>query len=364
MATAIHRMHNFNAGPAALPLSVLEQAKAEFTDFQGLGMGVMELSHRSKAYMGVQASAEARVRRLMGLGDEFAVLFLQGGASQQFAMVPMNLSIQGKLNGYVVGGEWGKKALAEAKKLGPAVELASSAGTKHDRVPGPIAVNQDLAYVHLTTNNTIEGTQHRALPQLPAGMPWVLDASSDVMSGPIDMSQVGLIYAGAQKNLGPSGVTLVVVRRDLLTRGDANTTPAIFRYSTHAEADSLYNTPPTLAIYLLDLVLAWVEAEGGLPGMAERAHSKASRLYGVIDAFPEVFEGHAQPDSRSRMNVVWRLKDAAREADFLAGAKAEGFEGLAGHRSVGGLRASIYNAVEPASVEALAQFMEAFGKKA
>lgn len=364
MATAIHRVHNFNAGPAALPLAVLEEAQRHWTNFQGTGMGVMELSHRSKAYMAVQASAEARVRRLMGLGEEWAVLFLQGGASQQFAMVPMNLSVEGQLSGYVVGGEWGKKALAEAKKWGPAVELASSAATKHDRLPGPIAAGGELAYVHLTTNNTIEGTQHRSLPRLPEGLPWVLDASSDVMSHPLDLSQVGLLYAGAQKNLGPSGVTLVLVRKELMQRVDANRVPAIFRYTTHAEADSLYNTPPTLAIYLLDLVLAWVEEQGGLPAMARRAEAKAARLYGVIDAFPEVFEGHAQPEARSQMNVVWRLKEAAREADFLAGAKQEGFEGLAGHRSVGGLRASIYNAVEPASVEALAQYMEAFARRA
>lgn len=356
-------VHNFNAGPAVLPRAVLEQAQAELLDYKGRGMSILEMSHRSKEYEAVNTSAETRFKALLGLGDGYRVLFMQGGASAQFALVPMNFLPAGAVADYIVTGAWGEKAVEEAGRVGQVRVAASTAAGGFKTLPAPdaIALSEGAAYVHLTTNETIQGVQWADLPDLGRA-PLVADMSSDILSRPLDATRFALIYAGAQKNIGPAGVTAVVISQALLERGRADP-PAIFSYKTYAKNNSLYNTPPAFAVYLLDLVLAWIEAAGGLEAMAVRNTRKAALVYGAIDRSGGFYRGHAALEARSLMNVTFRLPDEALEKQFVAEAQAAGMVGLAGHRSVGGIRASIYNALEEASCAALAGFMDEFVRK-
>jgi phosphoserine aminotransferase len=356
------RVHNFGAGPASLPLSVLERVQAEMLDYAGTGMSVMEMSHRSQAFEGIIEQAEADLRALLGTGSsDHAVLFLQGGASLQFAMVPANLRPGGASADYLVSGHWSQAAVKEAEKSGSVRVAATSEATGFDRVPaaGETPLDPRAAYLHFTSNNTIYGTQWREAPEPPAGVPLVCDASSDALSRPVPLERYGVLYAGAQKNLGPAGVTLVVIRKDLLERTPAGL-PAVLDYRHMAKSRSLYNTPPTFAIYVVGLVLQWLRGEGGLEAAARRAEARAALLYRAIDESGGFYRGHARKQSRSLMNVTFRLPDEELEKAFLAEAEAEGLSGLKGHRSVGGLRASIYNACPLAAVEALAAFMGEF----
>lgn len=359
MAIPSGRVFNFGAGPAVLPVEVLEEAQRDLLLYPGAGMSVLEMSHRSRAFEEIIRKAEADVRDLADIPGEYRVLFLQGGASLQFAMVPMNLLPPTGTADYLVTGAWGRKALAEADRLGRVAVAASTEPEGFTRVPTPaeLRLTPGAAYLHFTSNETIHGVQFTEEP--PAGdTPLVCDASSDLFSRPIDVRRYGLIYAGAQKNLGPAGVTLVIVREDLLGRAPA-TLPAMLRYATHAAEGSLYNTPPTFAIYLLGLVMAWLRRQGGLAAMGERNARKAAMLYAEIDR-TGFYRGHARPEYRSRMNVTFRLPSEALETRFVERATAEGLEGLKGHRSVGGLRASIYNAFPEAGVAALVDFMREF----
>jgi len=362
--TTARRTHNFGAGPAALPVDVLEKAQAELLDFGGTGMSVLEISHRSAAFEGIIQRAEADLRTLVGLGADHAVLFLQGGASLQFAMVPSNLRAEGASADYVLSGHWSKAALKEAQKAGRARAAGSTEASDFDRVPaqGELDLDPGAAYLHFTSNNTIYGTQWSIDPEPPPGVPLVCDASSDVLSRPIDVARYGLLYAGAQKNLGPAGVTVVVVRKDLLERTPGGL-PAMLDYRLMAENRSLYNTPPTFAIYVVGLVLEWLKGLGGLAAVAKRNEAKAALVYGEIDGSGGFYRGHAQPGSRSRMNVTFRLPSEDLEKAFLKEAQPLGLDGLKGHRSVGGLRASIYNACPVESVKALADFMADFRKR-
>ncbi|MAB89037.1 MAG: 3-phosphoserine/phosphohydroxythreonine transaminase [Planctomycetes bacterium] len=353
------RPHNFNAGPAILPLGVMEEVRESLLDTNETGLSVMEWSHRSPDYDAVRGDVEERLFRLLGLEADhgFRLLLLQGGASLQFAMVPMNLA-RGRQGAYVLTGAWAKKALAEAKRLGLGEEAWSGAETNFNRLPseGDWAEPDACAYVHLTSNNTIFGTQYKQLPRTEA--PLVIDMSSDILSGPIDMDRVGLIYAGAQKNLGPAGVTVVLVREDLLGRTPEGL-PAYLDYRAHLKADGIYNTPNTFGVYLMGRVLAWIERHGGLDGMARRNGDKARVLYDEIGR-TGFYRTTADVDSQSLMNVTFRLPSEDLEKQFVQEAKSSGFVGLKGHRSVGGCRASIYNACPPESVQALVSFMQEF----
>ena len=351
------RVHNFNAGPAALPVSVLEQIQTELLDFGGSGMSIMELSHRSKTFDAQRERAETGLRGLLGVSDDFDVLFLQGGATLQFSMAPMNLLADNSSHAdYLTSGTWGVKALAEAKKAGHAREAGTSKGAGFRRVPAEFDLDSSAKYVHLTSNETIEGVQWRDLPDT-SNVPIVADMSSDILSQPLDMNRFGLIYAGAQKNIGPSGVTVVIVRRDWVAPHPS--LPIMLDYATHAKNDSLYNTPNTFGIYIIGLVCEWIENLGGLQAMKTRNAEKAALLYDAIDA-SDFYSGFADKNSRSQMNVTFRLPDEELEARFAAEATRANMIGLKGHRSVGGIRASIYNAVELSSVEALVEWMREF----
>jgi phosphoserine aminotransferase len=363
------RIHNFNAGPAVLPLAVLERAQRELIDYpaggKGTGMSIMEHSHRGKAYEACHNDAIARLRRLVGIGDDFEVLFLQGGASLQFAMVPMNFLPPGKSADYVVTGSWAQKALQEAGRVGK----ARAAADVHvegvcKRIPEQKELDLDAsaAYVHLTSNNTIFGTQWHAWPDV-GQVPLVVDMSSDFLWKPIEMDRFAMIYAGAQKNVGPSGLVVAIVKKSLLA-GARKDIPTILRYATHVENNSLYNTPNTWGIYVMGLVLEQLEALGGLPAMEEANREKAALLYDTFDAEPDFFRSPVDRAARSTMNVVFRLPSEDLEKRFLKEAEHKGFEGLKGHRSVGGCRASIYNACPRASVEALVHFLHDFRKTA
>ncbi len=372
------RIMNFNAGPAALPLAALERAKAELIDFAGSGMSVMEHSHRGKEYEKVHDEAIALLRELLSIPDTHEVLFLQGGASQLFAQIPMNFLVEGAVADHVVTGAWGEKALAEARGVANAVgadaRVACSTGTgegkekSYVRVPLPSELNPTprAAYLHLTSNETIHGVEYDVDPSRPfpaaGGAPLVADMSSDFLWRKFDVSRFGLVYAGAQKNIGPSGVVVVVVSKDLVARGRKDI-PKIFQLRTHAENRSLYNTPPTFGVYMVRNVLAWLKGEGGLAAIEARNRSKAAKLYAVIDGNAAFYRCPVERQSRSVMNVVFRLPSEDREEAFVAEAKKRGMIGLKGHRSVGGIRASIYNAVEPAWVDALCAFMQEFAKK-
>jgi phosphoserine aminotransferase len=357
---SVETIYNFNAGPAMLPAPVLEQVQAELRDYHGRGFSIMEMSHRSAEYEAVNSEAEARFKRLVGVGADYRVLFLQGGASTQFAMVPMNFLPLGASADYLVTGAWAEKAYEEAAALGTARIAGSTMGEDYHRVPRPeeIQLDSHAAYVHLTSNETIQGIQWPAFPEV-ANRPLVADMSSDILSRPLDASKFALIYAGAQKNLGPAGVTAVLVREAWLGQAN-NKLPTMLRYTTHANNNSLYNTPPTFAVYVLGLVLQWIEKLGGLPVMAQRNAYKAQLLYDAIDQSEGFYRGHAAKESRSQMNVTFRLPTEALEKRFVVRAQAAGMIGLAGHRSVGGIRASIYNAVNPEACMALASFMEDF----
>jgi phosphoserine aminotransferase len=351
------RVYNFSAGPAILPEEVLEEARRELLDFRGSGMSVLESSHRGKEYSAVHEEARANLRSLLSLPDEYAVLFLQGGASMQFAMVPMNLLGPGRTADYTNSGAWAAKALKEARAIGNVNVAADCADDVPTRVPrvDELSLTPDAAYVHITSNETISGAQWKAFPA--TGSPLVADMSSDMLSRPFDVSQFGLIYAGAQKNLGPAGVTLVVIRKDLAEQVPDGV-PTMLRYRTHIEKDSLFNTPPCFGVYILCLVTRWI-AKTGLTALYRQNAEKAAALYAAIDG-SEFYRGTADPACRSDMNVTFRLPSEEREALFVKEAEAEGMKGLKGHRSVGGLRASIYNAFPPQGVAALVSFMQDF----
>jgi phosphoserine aminotransferase len=355
------RIYNFSAGPAVLPEPVLRKAQEAIWNIAGSGIGIMEHSHRGKVFDRIINEAEATCRSLAGIPDDYHVLFLQGGASLQFSMVPMNLLPADRTADFLLTGVWAKKAVKEAKVLGRTVHLAaSSEATNFDRIPQPdeISYSSNPAYVHLTTNNTIYGTQWKTEPAVPAGAPLVADTSSDMYSRPIDVRKYGLIYAGAQKNLGPSGVVLVIVRKALVEAGP-KTLPTMLQYRTFAADRSMYNTPPTFGIYIMGEVFKWIESQGGLAAMADRNAEKAALLYDYIDA-SDFFRGTVQPDSRSLMNVCFRAPTEELEGKFIAEATRRGLDGLKGHRSVGGMRASIYNACPRPAVEALVAFMKEF----
>ena len=351
-------IHNFNAGPAVLPAEVIQQIQAELPNYQQSGISILESSHRSKEYEALNQRAMERVKRLLGLGDSHQIGFLQGGASHQFAMLPMNILQPGRSGAYVLTGVWAEKAYEEAGRIGSAHIAASSKADNYAALPAPATwqVATDAAYVHITSNNTIYGTQWATLP--PSSQPLVVDMSSDIGSRPIDASNIALIYAGAQKNLGPAGVTVVAIHNDFLAQMHTNV-PTILRYQTHLAAQSLYNTPPVFSVYVLDLVLAWIEALG-LDNLAARNAHKAQLVYDVIDQSGGFYRGHSAVNARSQMNVVFRLPDADLEKKFLATASSHGMIGLAGHRIIGGLRASLYNALPVASAQALAQLMQEF----
>jgi phosphoserine aminotransferase len=355
------RIFNFSAGPAVLPEPVLRKAQEAIWDAEGSGIGIMEHSHRGKVFDRIRDEAEQACRDLAGIPDNYRVLFLQGGASLQFSMVPMNLLPPDRTADYLLTGVWAQKAVKEAKILGAKVHVAASGeSTNFDRIPqaSEIAYSERPAYVHITTNNTIYGTQWRSEPAVPAGVPLVADTSSDMYSRPVDVSRYGLIYAGAQKNLGPSGVVLVIVRDDLVD-GGPKTLPTMLQYRTHAAEKSLYNTPPTFGIYVMGEVFKWIQSQGGLQAMAEHNESKARLLYDYIDQ-SDFFRGTAQPDSRSLMNVCFRAPTEELENRFVAEATKRGLDGLKGHRNAGGMRASIYNACPRAAVESLVAFMKEF----
>ncbi|YCA44279.1 3-phosphoserine/phosphohydroxythreonine transaminase [Bacillus sp. JZ8] len=354
------RAHNFNAGPSALPLDVLKKAQEELIDFKGTGMSVMELSHRSKEFEDVLADAKDRLKKLMEIPDTHEILFLQGGASLQFSMLPMNFLQEGKVGAYVVTGSWSKKALKEAKNFGETVVVASTEDDSFTHIP-EVSVNtlpENTGYLHITTNNTIYGTQWHDFPDF-GDIPVFADMSSDILSKKVDVSKFAVIYGGAQKNLGPSGVTIVILRKDLLNQQNSGL-PTMLDYTTHIKANSLFNTPPTFGIYMLSLVLEWVEQNGGVEGIQKRNEEKAALLYDLMDEFPEFYTPHARKDSRSLMNVTFTMPNEELTKDFLQKAKAEGFIGLNGHRSIGGCRASIYNAVPIETCQALAQFMKSY----
>ena len=356
------RIFNFSAGPAVLPVPVLERAREEMLSLPGVGMSVMEISHRSKPFQAILDGAASGLRELMGIPEGYRVLFLQGGASLQFSMIPMNFLSPVASADYIVTGSWGKKALKEAKKQGATNVAADMADGHYTRVPSADELNLDpgAAYVHFTSNETIEGVEWKHDPEVGA-VPLVCDASSNICSRPVDVAKYALIYAGAQKNLGPSGVTVVIVREDLLaTIPDGLHT--MLDYRTHAENTSLYNTPNTWGIYILNLVGKWVKAQGGLEGMHAKNQEKAKLIYDVIDA-SDFYRGHAAPESRSLMNVTWRLPTEELEKQFVREATAAKLDGLKGHRSVGGIRASIYNAFPREGCEALASFMREFEHK-
>ena len=356
------RVYNFSAGPAMLPEAVLKQAQEELPDWHGAGASIMEMSHRGKEFVSVAADAERDVRELLGVPNNYKVLFLQGGASTQFATIPMNL-LRGKTTAdYILTGAWGKKAISDAKKYCTVNLAASSEGSKFTNIP-PFeswSLTKDAAYVHYTPNETIGGVEFHWVPDT-GDVPLVADYSSTILSRPIDVSQFGLIYAGAQKNIGPAGVTLVIVRDDLI--GDVlSTTPSVFDYAKQADADSMLNTPPTYGIYLAGLVFKWMKAQGGLAAVGTINERKANKLYAAIDE-SAFYSNPVEKTSRSWMNVPFILANADLDKEYLAGALAAGLTTLEGHRSVGGMRASIYNAMPEAGVDALIAYMADFEKR-
>ena len=360
--TTTTRVFNFSAGPAVLPLEALEQVQRDLLSLPGVGMSILEVSHRSKPFEEILAGCEADLRRLGGIPDNYRVLFLQGGASLQFSMVPMNLLTAQSSADYIVTGAWSQKAVKEAKRVGAVKIAATTEGENFARIPqqSELKLDPGAAYVHYTTNNTIFGTEFHYVPAT-GRVPLVADASSDIFSRPIDVSKYGLIYAGAQKNLAPAGVTLVIVRDDLLKR-TPTTLPTMLQYGVHADNQSMYNTPPVFAIYVMRLVLAWLLKQGGLAEIDRRNARKADKLYAAIDR-TAFYRGHAAKDSRSRMNVTFRLPSEELEKKFAKEATAAGLDGLKGHRSVGGMRASIYNAFPEEGVDSLVQFMAEFERR-
>jgi phosphoserine aminotransferase len=356
------RIYNFSAGPAVLPLPVLEEAQRDMLALPGVGMSVMEISHRSKTFDEIIGGAEQGLRELMGIPENYKVLFLQGGASLQFSMIPMNLLSAGQTADYIITGSWGKKALKEAKRAGTINVAANMEDSRYSRTPEQheLKLSPGAAYVHLTSNETIEGVEWKDLPEV-GDVPLISDASSNILSRVEPVEKYALIYAGAQKNMGPSGLTVVIIRDDLLAR-IPDGLHTMLDYRTHVENDSLYNTPNTWGIYILNLVCKWLKGKGGLAGMQRDNEAKAKLLYDAIDA-TDFYRGHAAPESRSLMNVTFRLPSEDLEKQFVKEATAATLDGLKGHRSVGGLRASIYNAFPREGVEALVEFMKEFERK-
>ena len=356
------RIFNFSAGPAVLPLPVLEQAQRDLVSLPGVGMSILEVSHRSKVFEDVLARAEADIRELASVPANYRVLFLQGGASLQFTMVPMNLLQEGTTADYLVTGAWSSKAVDEAKKIGKVHIAATTKAEQFTRIPRAeeIVLTPGGSYVHMTSNNTIYGTEWKTLPDV-GDVPLVSDTSSDMFSRPLEVGRHALIYAGAQKNMGPAGVTVVIIREDLLARSAASL-PVMLSYAVHAENGSMFNTPPVFAIYMLGLVTKWLIGQGGLSAIATVNERKAAKLYKEIDR-TGFYRGTAQKDSRSLMNVTFRLASEDLEKQFVKDAEKSGLDGLKGHRSVGGMRASIYNAFPEAGIDALTSFMQEFERR-
>ena len=353
------RAYNFSAGPAVLPEEVLQEAADEMLDYRGTGMSVMEMSHRSKAYDTIIKEAEADLRELMNIPDNYKVLFLQGGASQQFAMIPMNL-MKNRVADYIVTGQWAKKAYQEASLYGKANKIASSEDKTFSYIPdcSDLPISEDADYVYICENNTIYGTKFKTLPNTK-GKPLVADVSSCFLSEPVDVTKYGVIYGGVQKNIGPAGVVIVIIREDLITEDVLPGTPTMLRYKIHADADSLYNTPPAYGIYICGKVFKWLKKMGGLEAMKERNEKKAKILYDYLDE-SKLFKGTVRKEDRSLMNVPFITGNEELDAKFVKEAKKAGFENLKGHRTVGGMRASIYNAMPIEGVEKLVEFMKKF----
>ena len=353
------RVYNFSAGPAVLPEEVLQEAADEMLDYRGTGMSVKEMSHRSKAYDTIIKEAEADLRELMNIPDNYKVLFLQGGASQQFAMIPMNL-MKNRVADYIVTGQWAKKAYQEASLYGKANKIASSEDKTFSYIPdcSDLPISEDADYVYICENNTIYGTKFKTLPNTK-GKPLVADVSSCFLSEPVDVTKYGVIYGGVQKNIGPAGVVIVIIREDLITEDVLPGTPTMLRYKIHADADSLYNTPPAYGIYICGKVFKWLKKMGGLEAMKERNEKKAKILYDYLDE-SKLFKGTVRKEDRSLMNVPFITGNEELDAKFVKEAKEAGFENLKGHRTVGGMRASIYNAMPIEGVEKLVEFMKKF----
>jgi len=358
----MERVHNFNAGPAVLPEEVLREAQADLFNYKGLGLSVMEMSHRSKEYQAIIDEANAAVKRIYGLGDDYEVLFLQGGASTQFLMVPMNFAHEGKVANYINTGVWSKKAISEAKKINKAFNVAATSEDKgFTYVPKTHQLSENPAYLHITTNNTIYGTQWHHDPDVAAGVPLIADMSSDFMSRPVDVKKYSMIYAGAQKNVGPAGAVVVIIKKDFLATA-AKGLPSMLDYNIHASKGSMYNTPPCWSIYIIGLVLKWIEEMGGLSKVEENNIVKAKYIYDVIDASNGFYKGAAVAEDRSLMNITFRMGTEDLEALFVSEAKKAGMIGLKGHRDVGGCRASTYNSLPLPAAHALAEFMKDFIK--
>ena len=357
-----HRVFNFNPGPATLPLEVLEKVQGEFLDYRGTGMSVMESSHRGAEYNEIHNTTISLFRELLSLKDGYKIGFLGGGASSQFAMIPMNFLQSGKTAAYVDTGAWSAKAIKEAKRIGNVDVVASSTDKNNTYVPdlSGIKLGANTAYLHVTSNNTIFGTQYQSFPDT-GDVPLICDMSSDILSRRHDFNKFAMIYAGAQKNLGPAGVTVVIIREEMLEKC-ADNIPLVFTYKTHADKDWLYNTPPAFPVYVVKLVLEWIKGQGGLEAVEKVNMAKKDLIYGTIDANSDYYRGTVREDSRSWMNITMRLPAEELEKKFIAEAKAAGFVGLKGHRSVGGIRVSLYNALPMAGAEGLAKFMEAFKK--
>lgn len=357
------RIYNFAAGPAILPEPVLKEAQEQLWALPGVGMSILEISHRSKTFDKIIAEAKEGLKSLLGIGDDYSLLFLQGGASLQFSMVPLNLLVKNKKADYIVTGSWSKKAVKEAKRVGTVNISASTEDGNFKRIPKQeeLKLDPQADYVHFTSNNTIYGTEWHKEPEV-GNVPLICDASSDILHKKIDVNKYALIYAGAQKNIGPSGVTLVILRKDLLERS-SDSLHTMLNYKTHVENDSLYNTPNTFGIYIIALVCKWLKSIGGLDGMYKINKEKADVLYKCIDESGGYYKGHADKDSRSLMNITFNLATEELEKKLISEATAAGFDGLKGHRSVGGLRASVYNAFPKKGVEDLVSFMKDFQKK-
>ena len=357
------RIYNFAAGPAILPEPVLKEAQEQLWALPGVGMSILEISHRSKTFDRIIAEAKEGLKSLLGIGDDYSLLFLQGGASLQFSMVPLNLLVKNKKADYIVTGSWSKKAVKEAKRVGTVNIAASTEDGNFKRIPKQeeLKLDPQADYVHFTSNNTIYGTEWHKEPEV-GNVPLICDASSDILHKKIDVNKYALIYAGAQKNIGPSGVTLVILRKDLLERS-SDSLHTMLNYKTHVENDSLYNTPNTFGIYIIALVCKWLKSIGGLDGMYKINKEKADVLYKCIDESGGYYKGHADKDSRSLMNITFNLATEELEKKLISEATAAGFDGLKGHRSVGGLRASVYNAFPKKGVEDLVSFMKDFQKK-
>lgn len=356
-----HRIINFNPGPSALPFPVLQKMQAELLDYDGTGMSVMEISHRSKQFDAIMADAQALARKHFGVGEEYKVLFMGGGASTQFALVALNFMGKNRTADYVNTGTWSKKAIKEAQIIGNPNVAATSEPDKFTRIPkqDELKLSNDAVYVHITSNNTIAGTQYHAFPDTK-GVPLIIDMSSDIFCRKMDMSNVGMVYAGAQKNMGPSGVTFVLLREDLLDKIEDEGLPTMFKYKTYVEKNSLFNTPPTFPIYAVKLVLEWIDEQGGIEAVEKNNRKKADLLYGYMDENADYYRGTTEKDSRSMMNVTMRLPTEELEQKLIKEGLADGFGGLKGHRSVGGIRVSMYNAITVKEIEQLVDYLKKF----